>query len=202
MPILYLHLFSIQDQIIVDIPASERFDVLKALITNSDSSSMVKPLVQFWWYIYVRYLFNLDLNLHINVAFHHYEQIAILLDIVKGELHTEGCHRNARENGETILTQNTANPHTLFWSANVLELVEMVLQPQKGGPPSLPEQGDAVFVNPLAHLIEFNLTCLIFCSSFNIMIIVLPSFESFNLVWYLFSAIYIVLITKSQRVVL
>lgn len=169
MPILYLHLFSIQDQILADVPASQRFDVLKALITNSDSSSMVKPLVQFWWYIYVQYLFNSDLNWRINVAFHPYEQIAILLDIVKGELHMESCQRNTRENDETILTQNTANPHTLFWSANVLELVEMVLRPQEGGPPSLHEQGDAVFVNPLAHLIEFNLTRLIFCGSFNVM---------------------------------
>ncbi|XP_026411648.1 aberrant root formation protein 4 isoform X2 [Papaver somniferum] len=31
-----------------------------------------------------------------------------------------------------------------FWNFNVLELLELVLRPPKGGPPSLPEQNDAV----------------------------------------------------------
>ncbi|KAF3447064.1 hypothetical protein FNV43_RR12244 [Rhamnella rubrinervis] len=97
-------------KILADIPTSQRFDILKALITNSDSSSM----------------------------------IAILLDIVKGEMHMENSQRSTRENDKITHAQNKAKPHTLFWSASVLELVELVLRPQKGGPPSLPEQGDAV----------------------------------------------------------
>ncbi|KAH7524583.1 hypothetical protein FEM48_Zijuj06G0134900 [Ziziphus jujuba var. spinosa] len=94
-------------KVLADIPTSQRFDILKALITNSNSSSM----------------------------------IAILLDIVKGEMHMEICKR---ENDIIIDTQNKVKHRTFFWTASVLELVELVLRPQKGGPPSLPEQGDAV----------------------------------------------------------
>lgn len=36
-----------------------------------------------------------------------------------------------------------------FWSAGVLELVELILKPPNGGPPSLPEYSDAVIVSPL-----------------------------------------------------
>ncbi|PON71289.1 Glomulin/ALF [Parasponia andersonii] len=97
-------------RILADIPSSQRFDILKALITNSDSPSM----------------------------------IAILLDIVKGEMHKENRPRTAVEKGKTTATESRARPLTPFWSAGVLELVGLVFKPPKGGPPSLPEHGDAI----------------------------------------------------------
>ncbi|XP_062082842.1 aberrant root formation protein 4 [Humulus lupulus] len=90
------HAFNAFKRILADVPTSQRFDILKALITNSESPSM----------------------------------IAILLDIVKGEMHKD--------------RENKAHPLSPFWSASVLELVELVLRPPKGGPPPLPEHGDAV----------------------------------------------------------
>lgn len=33
-----------------------------------------------------------------------------------------------------------------FWTPSVLELVELVLRPPQGGPPSLPERSDAVYL--------------------------------------------------------
>ncbi|XP_073270100.1 aberrant root formation protein 4 isoform X2 [Primulina huaijiensis] len=56
--------------------------------------------------------------------------VAILLDCVKEEMHV----------GKTT----DRNSYISFWSPSVLELVEMVLRPLKGGPPSLPEYSDAV----------------------------------------------------------
>ena len=41
-------------------------------------------------------------------------------------------------------TDNKACPDMSFWTPGVLELVELVLKPLRGGPPSLPEQSDAV----------------------------------------------------------
>lgn len=38
-----------------------------------------------------------------------------------------------------------AHPKPSFWTSSILELVEQVLRPPKGGPPVLPEQSDAVF---------------------------------------------------------
>ncbi|KAI3963918.1 hypothetical protein MKW92_014051 [Papaver armeniacum] len=40
--------------------------------------------------------------------------------------------------------ENSGHLKFLFWNFNVLELLELVLRPPKGGPPSLPEQNDAV----------------------------------------------------------
>lgn len=98
-------------RILADIPASERFDILKALITNSDSSSMT----------------------------------AILLDILKRELHMENCQRTGvGRNNEITNRENKSCQDTHFWTASIIELVEFVLRPSKGGPPTLPEHGDAV----------------------------------------------------------
>lgn len=98
-------------KILADIPASQRFDILKALITKSDSSSMT----------------------------------AILLDIMRGELHTENCQRTGvGRNDEISNGENKACRDTPFWTAGVLELIEFVLRPSKGGPPNLPEHGDSV----------------------------------------------------------
>ncbi|XP_043702216.1 aberrant root formation protein 4 isoform X2 [Telopea speciosissima] len=60
--------------------------------------------------------------------------IAILLDLVREEM---------RKDIEIIKVENTADKSTPFWSADVLEFVELVLKPPKGGPPSLPEDSDA-----------------------------------------------------------
>jgi len=40
---------------------------------------------------------------------------------------------------------NKAHPDISFWTPSVLELVESILRPPQGGPPSLTEQSDAVF---------------------------------------------------------
>jgi len=50
---------------------------------------------------------------------------------------------------------NKAFPDTSFWNPGILELVELVLRPPQGGPPSLPEQSDAVFF--LFHVFFINL---------------------------------------------
>lgn len=97
-------------RVLADIPISQRFDILKALITNSDSSSM----------------------------------IAILIDLVKGEMYMENRKRISMGNNEAQQTGNKECPNPFFWNASVLELVEFVLRPPQGGPPSLPEHGDAV----------------------------------------------------------
>ncbi|XP_054798333.1 aberrant root formation protein 4 isoform X2 [Prosopis cineraria] len=65
--------------------------------------------------------------------------IAILIDLVRKEMHMEVCHTTPTEK-----TEGKARPNTSFWTPSVLELVELVLRPPQGGPPSLPEQGDAV----------------------------------------------------------
>ncbi|KZV19588.1 aberrant root formation protein 4-like [Dorcoceras hygrometricum] len=54
--------------------------------------------------------------------------VAILLDCVKEEMRVGKTDRNSSMS---------------FWCPSVLELVEMVLRPPKGGPPSLPEYSDA-----------------------------------------------------------
>ena len=46
-----------------------------------------------------------------------------------------------------VRTQNNDCHSTAFWNAGTLELVELVLRPPKGGPPSLPDYGDAVFLS-------------------------------------------------------
>ncbi|XP_020235649.1 aberrant root formation protein 4 [Cajanus cajan] len=101
--------FAVLKGVLADIPISERFDILKALITNTDSSSM----------------------------------IAIFIDLVRKEMHTTICSsRSIVKTAQQI--DNKAFPDTSFWNPSVLELVELVLRPPQGGPPSLPEQSDAV----------------------------------------------------------
>ncbi|ONI34543.1 hypothetical protein PRUPE_1G486500 [Prunus persica] len=106
--VLRKNAFEAFKRILADIPTSQRFDILKALITKSDSSSM----------------------------------IAILLDIVKGEMHKESRHRLG--NDEVLQAEYKSHPHTVLWTPNVLALVEMILRPPEGGPPSFPEDSDAV----------------------------------------------------------
>ncbi|VVA23910.1 PREDICTED: aberrant [Prunus dulcis] len=106
--VLRKNAFEAFKRILADIPTSQRFDILKALITKSDSSSM----------------------------------IAILLDIVKGEMHKESRH--SLGNDEVLQAEYKSHPHTVLWTPNVLALVEMILRPPEGGPPSFPEDSDAV----------------------------------------------------------
>ena len=54
--------------------------------------------------------------------------------------------RTAVQNDKTTDTEKKALRPTPFWSASVLELVELVFRPPNGGPPLLPEHGDAVFL--------------------------------------------------------
>ncbi|XVE97367.1 hypothetical protein REPUB_Repub03eG0013700 [Reevesia pubescens] len=108
--VLRKNAFEALKRVLADVPNSQRFDILKALITNSDSSSMV----------------------------------AILLDLVRGEMHTESTLRISIGKNEVLEADNKACQNTLFWCTSILELVESVLRPVKGGPPVLPENGDAV----------------------------------------------------------
>ncbi|MCL7025554.1 hypothetical protein MKW94_006136 [Papaver nudicaule] len=62
--------------------------------------------------------------------------IGLLLGLVKDMVYED--YQLGRE------AENTAPLKVPFWSSNVLELLELVLRPPKGGPPSLPEQNDAV----------------------------------------------------------
>ncbi|KAL0345045.1 UNVERIFIED_CONTAM: Aberrant root formation protein 4 [Sesamum radiatum] len=99
--------FSAFKKVLADIPTSVRFDVLRALIKNSDSSSM----------------------------------IGILLDCVKEEMRMGKIGRNS--SADAVLNSKVSQS-TDFWNPSVLELVEVVLRPPKGGPPSLPQSSDAV----------------------------------------------------------
>ncbi|XP_057425580.1 aberrant root formation protein 4 [Lotus japonicus] len=101
--------FAVLKGVLADIPISQRFDILKALIANTDSSSM----------------------------------IAILIDLVRREMHTEICSRTSAVKNVAPIN-NKVHPDISFWNPSVLELVELVLRPSQGGPPPLPEQSDAV----------------------------------------------------------
>ncbi|KAI8569166.1 hypothetical protein RHMOL_Rhmol02G0257600 [Rhododendron molle] len=69
--------------------------------------------------------------------------MAILIDCVREEMRMENCQRISRGN-QVIQAQNNSCHSTAFWNDGPLELVGLVLRPPKGGPPSLPEYGDAV----------------------------------------------------------
>ena len=76
-------------------------------------------------------------------------QIAILIDIVRGQMVTENNQGNNSARNQEKCQQNgtICSP---FWSYGALELVELVLRPPKGGPPTLPEDSEAVL--PLYQL--------------------------------------------------
>lgn len=61
-------------------------------------------------------------------------------------MHAESGKRISTINDEVQQTENKECWGPLLWKANVLELVELVLRPPKGGPPPLPEHVDAVFL--------------------------------------------------------
>lgn len=68
----------------------------------------------------------------------------------------ENRKRLSMRNDEVQQTENKECPKMWFWNATVLELVELVLRPPKGGPPSLTESSDAVF-----FLMDFFFSLLI-----------------------------------------
>lgn len=82
-------------------------------------------------------------------------KIAVLLDCVKEEMRNEITKRNNGKNGGSG-ESNEEFQGVCFWSADVLELVEMVLRPPNGGPPALPEYGDAVRFSPLYLTDPYN----------------------------------------------
>lgn len=95
-------------KVLEDVPSSLRFDILMALIQNSESSSM----------------------------------IAILLDCIRREMHEEYSRSILGTSGVSEAEVKYSECLS-FWGAGVLELVELVLKPPNGGPPSLPEYNDA-----------------------------------------------------------
>ncbi|CAK7353846.1 unnamed protein product [Dovyalis caffra] len=60
-------------------------------------------------------------------------------NLVRSDLYREGFQRTTGKDEE--MQASKAAPH---WVTCALELVELVLRPPKGGPPSFPEHGDAV----------------------------------------------------------
>ncbi|MCE3052258.1 hypothetical protein HAX54_052015 [Datura stramonium] len=100
---------TLTSKVLADVPSYLRFDILKALIQNSGSSSM----------------------------------IAILLDCFRREMHEEHSRSILVTSGVSEAEVKYSQCLS-FWSAGVLELVELVLKPPNGGPPSLPEYSDAV----------------------------------------------------------
>lgn len=96
--------------VLADLLPSLRFDILMALIRNSELSSM----------------------------------IAILLDCVKEEMYREHIQKISKQD-EIAKADNKIFQHSSpFWSDRVLDFVEFVLKPPRGGPPVLPEFTDAV----------------------------------------------------------
>ncbi|KAF9614326.1 hypothetical protein IFM89_018079 [Coptis chinensis] len=71
-------------------------------------------------------------------------QAAILIGFVKEEMLKEYSQKGLPKNDEVVVEGDEVCPRLPFWDTNVLELVEMLLKPPQGGPPSLPEQNDAV----------------------------------------------------------
>ncbi|XP_021887767.1 aberrant root formation protein 4 [Carica papaya] len=121
--------FDALKRILADIPTLQRFDVLKALVRNCESSSM----------------------------------IAILLDLVRNEMHNGSSQRALVQKDENPETRNCA-----CTSMHVLELVVSVLRPSKGGPPSLPEEGDAVLASiNLSYLFWLPMTVLLRSTAFS-----------------------------------
>ncbi|XP_024994083.1 aberrant root formation protein 4 isoform X1 [Cynara cardunculus var. scolymus] len=70
--------------------------------------------------------------------------IAILLGCVKEEMHREYLQKVSGQNGVAEAGNNIFQHSSPFWTVRVLDIVEFVLKPPKGGPPSLPEFTDAV----------------------------------------------------------
>ncbi|XP_042453559.1 aberrant root formation protein 4-like isoform X2 [Zingiber officinale] len=99
--------FSTFKKLISDLPSAHRFDMLRALITNSKSPSM----------------------------------IAILVDLVRGEMAAEV---NWTASSENDLNRHPDKKKSSFWSSCALNLVELILKPPKGGPPSFPEDSEPV----------------------------------------------------------
>ncbi|KAI5393758.1 hypothetical protein KIW84_060755 [Lathyrus oleraceus] len=108
-PELRKNSFAVLKGVLADIPISQRLDILEALITNTDSSSM----------------------------------IAILVDLVRREMHTEIYNSTSVVKGIQEINSNK-HSNLSFWTPSILEFVERILRPPQGGPPSLPDQSDAV----------------------------------------------------------
>ncbi|KAF8393088.1 hypothetical protein HHK36_021329 [Tetracentron sinense] len=108
--VLRKNAFAALKKVLAEIPTYQRFDILKALITDTDFPSM----------------------------------IAILIDLLKEEMYMENRQKVTPRDGENLQVKIKAYPSSPFWSSNVLEVVELILKPPKGGPPCLPEHSDAV----------------------------------------------------------
>ncbi|ERN10396.1 hypothetical protein AMTR_s00026p00146790 [Amborella trichopoda] len=113
-PVLRKKAFTALKWVLRELPPNQRFDMFKALFTNSEYPSMT----------------------------------ALLLDLVREEVLDEATSMNrekySTQNNESIKGDEDSVQCSPFCSQDVLELVELVLRPPKGGPPELPEQCDAI----------------------------------------------------------
>lgn len=60
-------------------------------------------------------------------------------------MHKESCEKMG--NGRALREEHNAHPRSSLWTASILELVEFILRPPKGGPPSFPEHTDSVWLS-------------------------------------------------------
>ncbi|KAH1074471.1 hypothetical protein J1N35_026799 [Gossypium stocksii] len=56
-------------------------------------------------------------------------KVAILLDLVREEMHRERILRTSLQKNEALEANSKTCQSTLFWSTSILELVESVLRP-------------------------------------------------------------------------
>lgn len=76
-------------------------------------------------------------------------QIAILVDLVKEEMAAEV---NQAASSENDLNRHPDKKKSAFWSSCALNIVELILKPPKGGPPTFPEDSEPVL----------EITCLMY----------------------------------------
>ncbi|KAJ9702662.1 hypothetical protein PVL29_004411 [Vitis rotundifolia] len=108
----------------------------------TDFSSYVPGLFASLQAIEMVIMYTSDAVLRRN-AFDSFKKTAILVDCVREEMRRENCQRISVGHDEFLQAEKSCQS-SLFWSADVLELVELILRPPKGGPPALPEDSDAV----------------------------------------------------------
>uniref|UniRef100_A0A9I9DE31 Aberrant root formation protein 4 n=1 Tax=Cucumis melo TaxID=3656 RepID=A0A9I9DE31_CUCME len=117
------------------IHGSESFDD-----KQSDYISYMPSLFAALQAVQIIIMYAPDATLRRN-GFDLFKKVGLLLDLVKGEMHAELCQKRA---AGSLQVDTKARSEPSFCTPSILELVELVLRPPKGGPPVLPEQSDAV----------------------------------------------------------
>lgn len=81
----------------------------------------------------------------------------------------ESLQRVSIKKDEAQQTKNQGSSMTSIWTTEVLKLVDIVLRPPEGGPPSFPEHGDAVIliiiVSSLCFSFSFSISFVLMNSN-------------------------------------